>query len=496
MSNTLEFPLESAPLDVVVIGGGINGAGIASEAVNRGLSVGLYEAKDFAMATSSASSKLIHGGLRYLEHAEFRLVKEALAEREILLRKAAHIVKPMRFRLPKQPALRPAWLIRTGLFLYDHLSRRSLLPPSQSITLSTKDGLKPHISAAFEYSDCWVDDARLVIANVKNAYQMGAEVRNYCEVLHVKRDKSLWQIELFDQRTQQKVIRYSRALVNATGPWAADFIEQRTDEHSQYPMRLVKGSHLIVNKLYAGRDAYILQNADKRVVFVIPYLDQYSMIGTTDIPFVGDPYQVQASNEEISYLLEVCNQHFCQQLSPNDVVDSFSGVRPLFGTPDLPAQQQSRDYELVLQAHHLQLPIVSLYGGKLTTYRKLAEKTVDKLQPYFDHLQPSQSEHHVFSEACGLHHATLEKQVHGQHPYLSKDAIRRMVNLYGVEIWQILSNMSQHNQPFVDELYMSELDFLKNSEWAMTADDILKRRTKLCYQLTEQDQQAIYHWLS
>jgi len=496
MPNTHDFPLEAPPLDVIVIGGGINGAGIASEAISRGLSVGLYEAKDFAMATSSASSKLIHGGLRYLEHAEFRLVKEALAEREILLRKAAHIVKPMRFRLPKQPALRPAWLIRTGLFLYDHLSRRSLLPPSQSIRLSANDGLKPHISTAFEYSDCWVDDARLVIANIKNAHQLGAEVRNYCEVLHTKREQSLWRVELFDQRLQQKVVRYSQALINATGPWVAEFINQRTDEHSQYPMRLIKGSHLIVPKLYSGNDAYILQNVDKRVVFVIPYLEQYSMIGTTDIPFEGDPYQVHASTEEVNYLLDVCNHHFRQQLSLEDVIDSFSGVRPLFGSPDQPAQKQSRDYELVLQTENLRLPIVTVYGGKLTTYRKLAEKAVDKLKPFFAHLQPSQSKNHIFSEANGLYATALENQVRSQHPYLSSSTIHRMVNLYGVEIWQILDGMSEQMEPMVGELYMSELNYLKNREWAMTGDDILKRRTKLCYQIPEQEQQAIYRWLS
>lgn len=496
MDNTHDFPLDIAPLDVVIVGGGINGAGIASEAANRGLSVGLYEAKDFAMATSSASSKLIHGGLRYLEQAEFRLVKEALAEREILLHKAAHIVKPMRFRLPQQPALRPSWLICIGLFLYDHLSRRSVLPSSKSITITEDIGLNLNISSAYEYSDCWVDDARLVIANVKNAFQVGAEVRNYCEVLQIKRGHSLWKIELFDQRLQKKMVRYSRAIVNATGPWAASFVNQRTEEQSQYPMALIKGSHIIVPQLCNGDEAYILQNGDKRVVFVIPYLNNYSMIGTTDIPFDGDPYQVHASEQEIDYLLEVCNQHFRTQLTPSHIVDSFSGVRPLFGDPDIPAQKQSRDYELVLQTESQQVPLVTVYGGKLTTYRKLAEKAIDKLAPFFPDLQPSQSKDSVFSEACGFHHATLVNQVRSEHPYLSLQSVHRMVNLYGVEIWRILANMSEQVEPIIGELYLSELDYLKNNEWAMTGDDILRRRTKLCYQLTEQERQAIFSWLS
>ncbi|OLQ85894.1 glycerol-3-phosphate dehydrogenase [Vibrio panuliri] len=495
MARNPSFPQSVKPFDVIVIGGGINGAGIACEAASRGLSVGLYEAKDFAVATSSASSKLIHGGLRYLEQYEFRLVKEALAEREVLLNKAAHLVKPMRFRLPHHAALRPKWLIKAGLFLYDHLARRSVLQPSKTIQLKTSDGLKPQLTTAFEYSDCWVDDARLVISNIKQAFFDGAEVRNYCEVLNVSRQDAVWKVELHDQRTNTQVTRYARAVVNATGPWASDFLEQRSGEKSAHKMQLIKGSHLIVNQLYQGDEAYILQNSDKRVVFVIPYLDRFSMIGTTDIPYQGDPYKAKASQDEIDYLLDVCNQHFTAQLTQSDIIDSFSGVRPLFGDPNVLAQQQSRDYELVLSCQHT-LPILTVYGGKLTTYRKLAQRAIDQLAPYFGSLQPSISANQVFTEANGLDSQQLHHQLSEQYPFLSQTCLSRLIHAYGVESWRVLEHLRADEAPIAAEVYQCELDYLQQQEWAWTGEDILYRRSKLCYQLTPQEQKLIEQSLS
>lgn len=490
MSNTPQFQIVAEPLDIIVIGGGINGAGIACEAASRGLKVGLYEAKDFAMATSSASSKLLHGGLRYLEHLEFRLVKEALSEREILLKKAAHIVKPMRFRLPYRDTLRPKWLIRTGLFLYDHLARRGTLQASQQIAVRSTDGLAAELKTAFEYSDCWVDDSRLVISNIKHAHQQGAEVRNYCEVRSIRRGESYWCATLYDQRLQSEVVRYARAVVNATGPWAAQFLDKCSEESSQHQMQLVKGSHLIVKQLYPGDHAYILQNEDKRVIFVIPYLDKYSMIGTTDIPYTGDPYKAQASKQEIDYLLSICNQNFAAQLEPDDVLDSFSGVRPLFGQQNLPAQKQSRDYELVMQTKRT-LPVLSVYGGKLTTYRRLSQKAVEMFEEYFPNMLPSESETSTFAEATGFNPRALQRQLYKQYPYLDKLCLDRLISLYGVATWQVLHSLDDSQRPVVSDLYQCEIDYLQQHEWAHNWDDILQRRTKLCYQLSALEREAL-----
>lgn len=490
MAKTLNFPQISMPLDVIVVGGGINGAGIACEAASRGLKVGLYEAKDFAVATSSASSKLIHGGIRYLEHYEFRLVQEALAEREILLKKAAHIVKPMRFRIPHQQNLRPKWLIMAGLFFYDHLARRSVLRPSKAINLSDDDGLTSAHSIAFEYSDCWVDDSRLVIANVKHAHQHGAEVRNYCEVTSVAREGEFWRVNLYDHRLKMQVVRFSRALINATGPWTAKFLEQCCNETSQYQMQLIQGSHLIVPRIYEGEQAYILQNDDKRVVFVIPYLNQYSMIGTTDIPFSGDPYNAVASEDEISYLLSISNQHFKTQLTKQDIIDSFSGVRPLFGDPNIPAQKQSRDYHVAVNDDQ-GLPLISIYGGKLTTYRKLSQKTVDKLNPYFSQLRQTNSKKSVFNEAVGLHPVVLFRQLTSKYPSIAKATLERLIEQYGVEVWRILSQFEHGQSPIIADVYQCEIDHLVNHEWTLTEEDLLKRRTKLCYQLTADEKSIL-----
>ncbi len=284
-------------VDLLIVGGGINGAGIACDAAGRGLSVALYEAQDFASATSSASSKLLHGGLRYLEHYEFRLVAEALAEREVLLKKAPHIVTPMRFVLPHRAFLRPAYLIRLGLFLYDRLSKRNTLMESHQVDLQKNDILQAQFVRGFEYSDCFVDDARLVILNIIHAQQLGANVRNYCQITEAKRVNGLWLVTAFDQQTKQTFQQQARVLVNAAGPWVAKFIKQQLELESEQQIRLIKGSHIILPRLHEQTHAYILQNEDKRIIFVIPYLGKFSLVGTTDQEYQGCPRQVSISSE-------------------------------------------------------------------------------------------------------------------------------------------------------------------------------------------------------
>ncbi len=380
---------EHQVLDIIVVGGGINGAGIAADAAGRGLKVGLYEAQDFASATSSASSKLIHGGLRYLEHYEFRLVSEALAEREVLLKKAPHIVTPMRFRLPHRPFLRPAWMIRAGLFLYDNLGKRTSLPGSKKVALQAGSVMKPEMSVGFEYSDCWVDDARLVILNAMQAKELGSEVINYCRVEKATREHDIWSVTLFDERTQTRFVRKSHALVNATGPWVKQFLDNNIQIDSPYGIRLIKGSHIIVPKIHDEPQSYILQNEDKRIVFVIPYLGKYSMIGTTDVEYKGDPRQVTISAEERQYLIDIVNKHFAKEIAVSDIVSEFSGVRPLCDDESDSPQAITRDYTLSLDQHGDEAPLLSIFGGKLTTYRKLAESAMKQLAPFFPQMKPS-----------------------------------------------------------------------------------------------------------
>ena len=315
--------------DLIVIGGGINGAGIAVDAAGRGLSVLMLEANDLACATSSASSKLIHGGLRYLEHYEFRLVSEALAEREVLLKMAPHLAIPMRFRLPHRPHLRPAWMIRIGLFMYDHLGKRTSLPGSNGLRFGSESVLKPEIVRGFEYSDCWVDDARLVLANAQMVEKKGGEVKTRTRATAARRENGLWIVEAEDIDTGEKFSWKARGLVNATGPWVKQFFDDGMHLPSPYGIRLIKGSHIVVPRVHTQKQAYILQNEDKRIVFVIPWMDEFSIIGTTDVEYKGDPKNVEIDESEVNYLLKVYNAHFKKQLSRDDVVWTYSGVRPL-----------------------------------------------------------------------------------------------------------------------------------------------------------------------
>jgi len=372
--------------DLVVIGGGINGAGIARDAAGRGVSVMLCEKGDLAEHTSSASTKLIHGGLRYLEHYDFALVRHALQEREVLLNAAPHIVWPLRFILPHHKSLRPRWLIRLGLFLYDHLGGRKLLPKSQSVDLGkhvSGNPLKDLYTHAFEYSDCWVQDARLVVLNVMDAAERGCDVRVRTEVTNIVRNQGCWTICLQDNNTGQSTAVTAKVIANASGPWVEKTLGLDQEHKARMSTRLVKGSHIVVPKIFEHPYAYIFQNADDRILFAIPFEDDYTLLGTTDLEIEGELGPVNAAKSEIDYICDAVNEYFSVKVRPDDVVWSFSGVRPLYDDASSNASKVTRDYKLDIDSRS-DAPVLSVYGGKITTYRKLAEHAVDMLSEHLD----------------------------------------------------------------------------------------------------------------
>jgi glycerol-3-phosphate dehydrogenase len=491
---------ENRLLDLIVIGGGINGAGIAADATGRGLSVGLYEAKDFASATSSASSKLIHGGLRYLEHYEFRLVSEALAEREVLLRKAPHIARPMRFRLPHRPYLRPAWMIRCGLFLYDHLGKRTTLPASHKVNLAESGLLKPEMKVGFEYSDCWVDDARLVILNILAAQENGAEVCNYCKVEQAVRENGIWRVTVYDQNSDTRFERYAKALVNAAGPWVKAFFDDGLQTESPRNIRLIKGSHLVVPRIHHEEQAYILQNQDGRIVFVIPYMGEFSIIGTTDVEYKGDPRKVKISDEETDYLIDIVNQHFVRQLSRDDVIWSYSGVRPLCDDESNSPQVVTRDYTIELEQEMDQAPLLSVFGGKLTTYRKLGEAAMKKLEPYFVHMgRPWTANAPLPGGNFSCTRKQLGESLRAQYPWLTQKLAFRYATQFGSYTRKMLAgvyHLEGMGQCFAEGVYQREIDYMVAHEFVRTGDDFLWRRTKLGLYLNEEERQAVTEYIS
>ncbi len=484
--------------DLAVIGGGINGVGIAADAAGRGLKVFLCEKDDLAQHTSSASSKLIHGGLRYLEHYEFRLVREALAEREVLLAKAPHIVKPMRFVLPHRPHLRPAWMIRAGLFLYDHLGKRKRLGGSRSLRFGAGYPLKPTITRGFEYADCAVDDARLVVLNAMAAREKGAHLHTRTRCLRAERVDGLWQVELQHADGSLQTIR-ARALVNAAGPWVASFIKDDLKLDAPYGIRLIQGSHLIVPRLYEGEHAYILQNEDQRIVFCIPYLDRFTLIGTTDREYSGDPAKVAITDAETDYLLKVVNEHFNHQLSRADIQHTYSGVRPLCNDESDNPSAVTRDYTLALSASEGQAPLLSVFGGKLTTYRKLAESAMAELKPFFSQMRGSWTASAPLPGGEGMTSVqALVDAVLARHGWLPVDIAKRWVLTYGSRVWRLLEGVQGPDdlgQSIGGGLFSREVDYLCAAEWAVSVDDILWRRTKLGLFTNAAEQQALADYL-
>jgi glycerol-3-phosphate dehydrogenase len=463
---------EACIFDLIIIGGGINGAGIARDATGRGLSVALFEQDDLAEHTSSASTKLIHGGLRYLEHFQFRLVREALVERERLLRIAPHIIWPLEFLLPHSRAHRPAWMIRIGLFLYDHMAKREFLAGSRSLRLPKQGTLKPMYKRAFSYADCWVEDSRLVVLNAMDAARRGAEIHTHTKVLSARSSGNVWHVE-----TTAGEFR-SHAIVNAAGPWVGQILNHAMGLNNAVGMRLIKGSHVITKKIYQEKQAYILQNPDKRIVFAIPYEQDYTLIGTTDIPFDSDPANVAIDEAEIQYLCDSVNRYIRNAITPDDVIWTYSGVRPLVDDRKSSASDVTRDYVIDLTKNADTPPVLSIFGGKITTYRKLAEHALEKLLPAMG--RPVGKSWTADSYLPGGNiqdFPEFKKMLRVRNGHLDAATIHRLAYSYGT----LTESFTGYDmgEDFGGGLYRSEIDYLVKYEWARTAEDILWRRTKL-----------------
>ena len=491
--------------DIFVIGGGINGCGIARDAAGRGYSVVLAEMKDLASGTSSASTKLIHGGLRYLEHYEFRLVREALMEREVLWAMAPHVIWPMRFVLPFQKGgLRPAWLIRLGLFLYDHIGGRRLLPATSTLDM-TRDAaggpLKSLFRKAFEYSDGWVDDARLVVLNARDAADRGADVRVGTKVIGAGRENGHWSVETENVETGERATVRARMLVNAAGPWVDKVLSGALGRNDVHNVRLVQGSHIVVKKKFADPRAYFFQNPDGRIMFAIPYEADFTLIGTTDRDYDGDPREVRISDEEIGYLCRSASEYFAEPVEPSDIVWTYSGIRPLFDDGASKAQEATRDYVLKLEGTNGKAPLLNIFGGKLTTYRRLAESALEKIG---EAIGAKGAEWTATSRLPGgdFPAQRFDDQVAAvaaRYPFLARDHARRLVRLYGTKATAILggaASAADLGRHFGSDLYEVEVRWLMTKEWARHAEDVLWRRTKRGLHLSATEAAALEDYMA
>ena len=488
----------TADYDLLVVGGGINGAGVARDAAGRGYKLLLVEQDDLAAHTSSASTKLIHGGLRYLEYGEFRLVRESLVERERLWGMAPHIIRPLRFVMPQASSPRPAWMVRLGLFLYDHIGGRKTLPATRTISLgrsSCGDGLVNRNGRAFIYSDCWVDDSRLVVLNAMDAALRGADVRTRTRLLSARRDGASWRALIADGRGEREV--RANILVNAAGPWVSDVIG-RAGLDSSRTVRLVKGSHIIVPRLYDGDHAFTLQNPDRRIVFAIPYQDDYTLIGTTEEYWSGPPGKATISDAESSYLLETANRYFARPITRADVRWSYSGIRPLYDDKAGRASAVTRDYVLDLDDHGP--PLLSIFGGKITTYRRLAEQALDLLG------RQGENRRAAWTAGATLPGGDLpdhdidgfERTLRQRYPALPQTLLHRLAHAYGTNAVRLLGS-AQHitdlGEIFGSDLTQAEVDYLLNHEWARTTEDILYRRTKLGLRMSQDAVERLSRYL-
>ncbi|WP_341208903.1 glycerol-3-phosphate dehydrogenase [uncultured Sphingomonas sp.] len=484
----MQQPTRSAAFDVdlLIVGGGINGTGIARDAVGRGLSVLLVEKDDLASHTSSASTKLIHGGLRYLEYREFRLVREALIERERLWRMAPHIIWPLEFVLPQSNSPRPAWLVRLGLFLYDHLGGRERLPATRTVALDRDPvgrGLKPGNPKAFVYSDCWVEDSRLVVLNARDAADRGATILTHTRLVDARRDDAGgWRATIADA-TGPRQIR-ARALVNAAGPWVADVLGSVPDARRDRGVRLVKGSHIVVPRLYDGAHAFLLQNPDRRVVFAIPYEQDYTLVGTTDEAWQGEPGRAVIDQQETDYLLGTIARYFERPVVQEEIVWTYSGIRPLYDDRAANASAVTRDYVLDLDTGTDGAPMLSVFGGKITTYRKLAEHALQELARFFPAAGPAWTADaplpggDIADADFDRYLATLQTR----YAALPAPLLRRLARAYGTRIEQLLGDArttANLGEDLGGSLFTREIDYLSANEWASSAEDILFRRSKL-----------------
>lgn len=488
-------------IDIFVIGGGINGTGIARDAAGRGLKVVLCEKDDLAEGTSSRSGKLVHGGLRYLEFYEFRLVREALIEREVLLNAAPHIIWPMRFVLPHSPEDRPAWLVRLGLFLYDHLGGRRKLPGTRTLNLlRDPEGIPilDRFKRGFEYSDCWVDDARLVVLNAIDAAERGAEILTRTAAVTARREDGAWTITTRNATTGQTRQFRAKCIVNSAGPWVSDIIGRVAGSNSARNVRLVKGSHIIVPKWWSGSNAYLVQNDDKRVIFINPYEGDKALIGTTDIAYEGRAEDVQADESEIAYLIKAVNRYFKEKLRREDVIHSFSGVRPLFDDGKGNPSAVTRDYVFDLDETG-GVPLLNVFGGKITTFRELAERGLVRLR----HIFPAMGGDWTADQPLpggDMPSADFESFIdtlRSAYPWLGRPLTLHLARLYGTRTRHVIgkaSKLAELGRHFGGCLYEAEVRYLMAHEWAMTADDILYRRTKHYLHLTETEKADFIAW--
>jgi glycerol-3-phosphate dehydrogenase len=488
--------------DLAIVGGGINGCGIARDAAGRGLSVYLCEQSDLASGTSSASTKLIHGGLRYLEYYEFRLVREALMEREVLWRMAPHIIWPLRFVLPYHKRLRPAWLLRLGLLLYDHLGGRKLLPASRTLDLGKDPAGKPlkpgQFTLGFEYSDCWVEDARLVALTARDAMERGAVIRTRTRLVAAERNASAWRLTAEDRRRGGKAETVAaRVLVNAAGPWVGEVLALTEGRGAPAHVRLVQGTHIVVRRLYEHDRCYIFQNADNRIIFVIPFEGDFTLIGTTDTDYVGDPARAEATAEEIEYLCRAASAYFAATLTPADVVWTYSGVRPLYDDGASEAQAATRDYVLELDLRGA--PLLSVFGGKITTYRRLAQHALEKLEPYLPAASRARRDWSGRAPLPGgdfpvQGFETLVAEIARDYPWLEARQCRRLARAYGTRARAILGGAAGKGdlgRDFGGGLTEAEVLHLMREEWAEEAADILWRRSKLGLRLAPEQVAAL-----
>jgi len=501
-------PASPIDCDLLIVGGGINGVGIARDAVGRGLRVVLCEQHDLAQHTSSASTKLIHGGLRYLEYYEFKLVRKALQEREVLLRTAPHIMWPLRFVMPHDAAQRPSWMIRAGLFLYDHLARREFLPGSEGIALRGHPAgapLKGSFNKGFVYSDGWVDDARLVVLNALDASERGATILTRTPCTSVRREGDGWRATL-DSAERGRIEVQARAVVNAAGPWTGQFAAAALSAGRSYGLRLIKGSHIIVPRLFEHEYAYIFQNPDKRIIFAIPYQDEFTLIGTTDLEYTGEPGRVTISPEETAYLCEMANRYFSRQISPADVVGTYSGVRPLLDDNSSQASAITRDY--LLECPDDAPPFLNIWGGKITTYRKLAEEGVAMLQRRLGSEAPE------WTAKAPLPGGDLQfpgmlierydfagflRRFQGRHPWLPPKLAHRYARNYGSRAEKMLGDaisVADLGIELSPGVYSREVEYLMQVEWARSAEDVLWRRTKCGLHSKPADVERLQQWMT
>jgi len=492
--------------DLAIIGGGVNGCGIARDAVGRGNTVFLCEMNDLASGTSSWSTKLVHGGLRYLEYYEFRLVREALIEREILWGIAPHIIRPLRFVLPHHAGLRPAWLLRLGLFLYDHIGGRHLLPATRSVDLGRDEVGRPLIpnryGRAFEYSDCFVDDASLVVLTARDAADRGADIRTRTRAVELRQVDGIWHVTVENTITKQRSEIRARVLVNAGGPWVEQVLAAGAGVNARAKVRLVQGSHIVVKRLYEHDRAYMFQNADGRIVFVIPYQDDFTLIGTTDRDYHGDPAKVKATAEEIKYLCDAVSEYLAKPVKPDDVVWDYAGVRPLYDDGASEAKAATRDYVFEVDAKPGAAPVLSVFGGKITTYRRLSEEALERVASWLPEIENKNSWTGLAAlpggefDVRGLE--ALIAALQSDYPFLTKAHASRLAHAYGTRAEQLLGDaaaLANLGEDFGATLTEAEVRYLMAQEWALTAEDVVWRRSKLGLRLSADQVAALDRWM-